>query len=137
MEIAVDKRIEMRIAHLEQLQTVIGRMATYSAALKNYCISVVMALGGLALTVHQSKLFLIAAITTLAFACVDARYLELERGFRSSYNAVRGEPWEHITNFEITPLNSSPFYFWSALMSWSSLAFYGPILISILVLSVF
>jgi hypothetical protein len=125
----------MRIAHLELLQAVIGRMATYSATLKNYCITVVMALGGLALTVHQPKLFLIAGIATLAFAGVDARYLELERSFRSSYNTIRAESWEDIPSFEISAHSTSAFYFWIAFMSWSSLAFYGPILVSVLILS--
>jgi hypothetical protein len=53
MTIWAEKVAELRIKHLEMLQTLITRMAGYGAAFKSYCITVTTAVIGFAFTLHR------------------------------------------------------------------------------------
>ena len=71
--------------HLEITQGIINRMATNSASSKAWCVSLVAAILVLVGDKDKPALLLIAVIPTLLFLFLDAYYLALERGFRSSY----------------------------------------------------
>ncbi|PZQ63246.1 MAG: hypothetical protein DI570_09795 [Phenylobacterium zucineum] len=84
-----DHLVQMRLAHLNMIQAVIGRMATYSASVKTFCVTLVAAI--IALTSSgqaQPWLPSLMLAIVLIFAVLDAYYLGLERAFRDHYAEV-------------------------------------------------
>ena len=67
-----EKIAELRVKHLEMLQTLITRMASYGASFKNYCITVVTAVIGLGFTLHRPIFSALALLPLLGFAIDDA-----------------------------------------------------------------
>jgi hypothetical protein len=51
-----EKIAELRVKHLEMVQSLITRMAGYGASFKSYCITVVTAVIGFALTAHKPSI---------------------------------------------------------------------------------
>src|ERR1700749_3735834 len=70
------------IAHLNQVQAIIARLAGNSLQCKTWCLAIVGALFGLAGASKNPTVALIAIVPVLIFACIDAAYLENERAFR-------------------------------------------------------
>jgi hypothetical protein len=132
-----DKYLEMRMKHLELIQGVINRMSGYSATLKNYCITLVVAVVGFAFTVKQGNLVALSALAVMAFAYLDARYLQLERAYRSLFEDTRLQDWDARPLFDLRPGNINNHPYWQAVVSWSVLAFYGPVLAVVLLLYCF
>jgi hypothetical protein len=101
MEISPDKTADLKVKHLEMIQTIIARMSGQSATLKNYSITVTTAVCGLAVALQKPILALLALLPVLAFALLDAQYLRRERQFRALFNRVRLQDRPHMTTFEI------------------------------------
>lgn len=119
------KLAELRIKHLEMLQTVIGRMSGQGATLKNYCITLTTAVCGIAVTFQKPIAVFLALLPVIIFALLDAQYLRLERRFRSQFNSVRLEDWGTKPTFAIN--GEGPFWrsYLCAMFSWSVFAFYA------------
>lgn len=73
-------------AHLSILQNVIQRMASNSTSSKTWCITLVSAILVIVADKGKPQYAFLALIPTLLFLSLDAYYLALEKGFRSTYN---------------------------------------------------
>jgi hypothetical protein len=73
--------------HLGIVQSVINRMATNSASAKAWCVTLVSAILVLVGDKGKPALLFLAVIPTLLFLFLDAYYLALEKGFRTSYRS--------------------------------------------------
>ncbi len=124
---------EMRLRYLEMLQGQITRFAGYSAANKNYCLTVIMALTGLAFTLKNHDLFLVAAISTIAFALLDTKYLQIERAYRTLFDTVRAEDWSTKPSFNLDTSGIKDHYLSVVFFSWSIIGFYIPVAASIFI----
>src|SRR3981081_77195 len=96
-----EKIAELRVKHLEMLQSLITRMAGYGASFKSYCITVATTVIGFGFTMHRPLVARSAILPIVPFAFADAQYLRVERRFRAAFNAVRAESWEAMPSFEI------------------------------------
>lgn len=74
-------------AHLALMQSVINRMASNSASCKTWCVTLVSAILVVVADKHESGFAALALFPVVVFFALDAYYLALEKGFRSSYNA--------------------------------------------------
>lgn len=136
MTISAEKTADLRVKHLEMLQSLITRMASYGASFKSYCITVATTVIGFGFTLHRPLVSALAILPILAFAFVDAQYLRVERRFRGVYNLVRAENWELVPNFEINLETAPAEPYWNTAISWSILGFYAPLAIVALLISV-
>ncbi len=73
-------------SHLGILQNIIQRMASNSTSCKTWCITIVSAILVVVANKEKPDLAWIALFPAILFACLDAYYLALEKGFRNSYN---------------------------------------------------
>ncbi|WP_456739410.1 hypothetical protein [Bradyrhizobium sp. USDA 376] len=128
-----EKIAELRVKHLEMLQGLVTRMAGYGASFKSYCITVVTAVVGFALTAHKPNVIWLALLPLVAFALADAQYLRVERRFRAVFNLVRKEGWDQMPTFEINLEHAPTHSYLSALLSWSIVGFYAPLTIGVLI----
>lgn len=135
MTISVEKIAELRVKHLEMLQGLITRMASYGASFKSYCITVTTTVIGFGLTLHRPLISALAILPILAFALADAQYLRVERRFRGLFDLVRGEGWEQTPDFGINLKFAPAEPYWNAAVSWSILGFYAPLAIVAFVVS--
>ncbi len=124
MAISTDKLVDGRIKHLEMLQAIIARMAGQGASLKNYCITLVTAICGLALSLKTPTLALLSFLPILVLWLLDAQYLRLERRFRALFDQVRTESWETQPTFKTAPRDTPPQGYWHSFGSWSLSSFY-------------
>jgi len=115
-------------SHLNIIQSIIERMSTNSASSKTWCITIVSAILVLIADKGQSQYALIAIIPTFLFLFLDAYYLGLEKGFRSSYDNFLIKWDKHtIENrdlFWTKPEGNRFLYFLQALKSFSVWPFY-------------
>src|SRR5262245_66595183 len=105
------------------VQSVVARMASTSATIKNYSIAVATAICGFAITLQRPLAGLVAFLAVVAFALLDAQYLRLERRFRSVFERVRAEDWVMPPSFEINLSTVSEIRYGSALWCWSLVRF--------------
>lgn len=131
MTISAEKVAELRIKHLEMLQSLITRMAGYGAAFKSYCITVTTAVIGFAFTLHRPAVAALALLPVIAFGLADAQYLRVERRFRDVFNLVRKEGWDSMPSFEISLPSAPAQSFLAAATSWSIIWFYAPLAIGV------
>jgi hypothetical protein len=134
--IPTEKLVDMRLKHLEMIQAVVTRMSGYSATLKNYCITLVIAVIGFAFTMKQANLIALATLAIVTFAYLDARYLQLERSYRSLFNDVRLQDWNARPLFDLRPSLLDKHPYWEAFLSWSIVGFYAPVLVVVFIIYV-
>src|SRR4051812_40147796 len=126
MTISAEKLADLRVKHLEMLQSVITRMAGYGASFKSYCITVTTTVIGFGFTLHRPIVSALAILPILAFVLADAQYLRVERRFRGLFNLVRADSWEQAPSFEINLQHAPAEPLLNAVTSWSILGFYAP-----------
>ena len=131
MILSPDKIADLRAKELELLQTVIARMANYGATLKNYCITLITAVAGFALTVQRPIALLLGLLPVIVCALLNAQYLRNERRFRQLFHAVRQQDWATLPAFNINLTAAPPQRYLPALLSWSVMAFYGPLAVAV------
>lgn len=126
--------VQLRLGHLGMIQNVVGRLAGYSAAVKNFCITVTT--GGIVATFasNAAGLLWISLTAVLLFATLDAYYLALERAFRAFYGEVAERPLSEAGDLAIKRRKLS---WWTALGSPSVWPFYLPQLIVVVMLIVY
>jgi len=127
-----EKIAELRVKHLEMVQGLITRMAGYGASFKSYCITVVTAVIGFALTLHRPAVAALALLPVLAFASADAQYLRVERRFRDLFNLIRKEGCEAMPTFDINLQSAPAQSYFGAITSWSIVGFYAPLAVGVL-----
>src|SRR5262249_2894255 len=79
-----------RMKHIELIEAVVNRMAANSALIKGWSVTLAAALIGLAAGKDaKTQYVLLALISPILFAVLDAYYLRQERLFRRLYDQVR------------------------------------------------
>jgi hypothetical protein len=136
MTISADKLAELRTKHLEMLQVVVGRMATYGATLKNYCITITTAVCGLAVTLQRPAAALVGLVPIAICAILDARYLQNERRFRALFDQIRQEQWMEPPSFAVDLRATPQVPMREVLKSWSITIFYGGLALLLLIVIV-
>jgi hypothetical protein len=131
MTIAAEKIAELRVKHLDMLQSLITRMAGYGASFKSYCITVTTAVIGFAFTLNRPAVAALALLPVIAFAIADAQCLRVERRFRDVFNQVRKESWDTVPSFDMNPVSAPIQSFLSAATSWSIVWFYSPLAVGV------
>ena len=101
-----DALVQFRLAHLNMLQGIIGRMASCSSSVKNFAITISAASLALAIDKSIDAPLLIAFGAILLFGTLDAYYLAMERGFRETYNHVAGKPLNTACDLRIDAASS-------------------------------
>jgi hypothetical protein len=127
-----EKIAELRVKHLEMLQSLITRMAGDGASFKSYCITVATAVIGFAFTLHRPAIAALALLPVIAFSVADAQYLRVERRFRDVFNLVRKEGWDTMPSFDINLASAPEQSFLNAVTSWSIVWFYAPLAVGVL-----
>jgi hypothetical protein len=79
---------EVKIKHLEFIQSIITRMNTNSFQLKGMSITITAAILALYASSKKPLYFFIAIVPTILFWFLDAYYLQQERKFRGIYSDV-------------------------------------------------
>lgn len=131
--LAPEKIADLRVKHLEMIQSIIARLAGYGATLKNYCVTLTTAVCGFSITSHKPMVAILAFLPIIVFALLDAQYLRVERQFRSFFDKLRKEDWNHVPSFDLN-LNAAPSApYLSALWSWSIFNFYAPLSLGVAV----
>jgi hypothetical protein len=133
MTLPPEKLADMRVKHLEMLQTVVSRMSGYGASFKSYCITVTTAVIGFALTLHRPSVVALALLPISFFALADAQYLRVERQLRGTFDLVRKQDWAATPSFEIDLRKAPAESLFRCLTSWSIASFYGALAIADLI----
>jgi hypothetical protein len=120
-----DVLVQFRVAHLNMLQGVIGRMAGYSSSAKNFAVTIAAASLALAFDKGTHLPLWIALGAALLLGALDCYYLFKEKGFRATYERVAGEPLNKAGDWAIKP---DPASLLGALASVSIWLFYLPLL---------
>ena len=121
--------------HITVVQGIIVRMAENSRSCKLWCITIVSAILVLVARVGivGVEYTLIALLPIVLLCYLDARYLELERAFRNSYNDfVRRLHNCELSVSDIYVLEPMGGSFREALTSWSVLLFYAVMVVCVL-----
>lgn len=118
-----------RAAHLNMAQGVVGRLATFSANAKNFCVTVVAALLGIAFQQKLPSLLLVAPLVLISFAALDVYYLAQERRFRDFYRKVANRPISDAAQMDLAPPNLALSHYIAATGSFSTGGFYLMLLI--------
>lgn len=127
MPLSPEKIADLRLKQLEILQGVVTRMAAQCATLKNYCVTISVTIAGFAITLQRPIVALLTLVPILAFAFLDARYLQVERRFRRRFDAVAAEGWDTSPTFDMGNKNNPVSPYWPAFFSWSVAGFYLPL----------
>lgn len=128
-------QLQSRLAHLTMVQAIIGRVAGYSAAVKNFNLTISAALIAVAFDKAMVGLLLAGAGITVVFALLDAYYLSLEKCFRDCYAAISTRPWSEALDLAITQRPARPSDVFRSMQSVSVWGFYAPLLGGVLLLS--
>lgn len=118
---------EDRRKHLDLIAAVVGRMATASAQAKGWSITLAGAAFGVAVLRDSWVLILLGIVGLMAFAKIDAHYLDVEKDFRDLHDAVVAN---NVTPLAMDPSNVSTRSKNESYKSWSIKWFYGPLVIA-------
>lgn len=86
--------VNLRTAHLSMIQGVISRVSGFSAAVKNFAVTVVVALAVFAFDKKVVTPLLAAAVAVGAFLIMDGYYHLLEVRYRELHKAIAKKPIE-------------------------------------------
>lgn len=118
---------EKRITHLQMIEAVIDRMAANSLRMKEWFVTIGSAIVGFAVTKENLTLALVALGPLALFWILDAFYLYQERLFRDLYIDVINDKAAHP--FSMATKKGIGKFVLSVLWSWSTMGFYGLILL--------
>ena len=128
-DLASEQDREDRRKHLDLISAAIGRMAGSSAAAKGWSVTLAGAAFGVALVRDSWPFIALGVLVLMAFAALDARYLNAERRARGVYNAVADENSVVPLSLKGLATQARPGRWWwpTRFVSWSVLYFYGPL----------
>lgn len=95
--------VQMRVAHLGMIQTIIARLSGFSANAKTFCITILAALVAVAFQKPVPELIWAGVAVPLVFALLDAYYLALEKCFRVMYANVCARDITEAETLSIAP----------------------------------
>jgi hypothetical protein len=118
--LSTESLVQMRLAHLGAIQSIIARMSSQSGMVKGFCVT----LAGAILALKPQAAMAIVPVLALLFALVDAGYLSIERDFKDTYDTVARRPIEDAGDLRIVRSTNKTGRFLSALCSFSVFGFY-------------
>ena len=120
---------EDRRKHLDLISAAIGRMAGSSSAAKGWSVTLAGAAFGVALVRDSWPFIALGILVLVAFAALDARYLDSERRARGVYNAIADDNSVVPLSMKGLAAGSGAARWWwpNRYVSWSVLYFYGPL----------
>lgn len=122
-------------AHLSMLQNIVQRMAVNSSSCKSWCITLVSAILVIVADKGKPDYVWIALLPTIIFACLDAYYLALEKGFRETYNdfvkKLHTQELQQSDLYAIQPSGDIMTHQFEAFKSFSVWGFYIPLILLI------
>jgi hypothetical protein len=103
----MDTKISMNITqtHINTLQNIISRHASYSLNCKTWCITIVSALGVILFEKRQCINIVVILFPVIVFFLLDCYYLGLERLFKDIY-----EDFLYKLKTNTVSVNSAPPY---------------------------
>jgi len=122
------QKINLRLKRLDAIQAIIARIAGNCATAKNIAITIAMALTGLGTTAKAPSALLVGMLATMVIACLDARYLSLERRYREFHNEICATPWDDDPDMSVDIAKAPSASWCESLRSWSILGVYGLLL---------
>lgn len=131
-----DKKMEeeIKMKHLEFIQSIITRMNTNSFQIKSWAVAIVSAL--LALYADSEKIYYIylAIFPTLIFGLLDAYYLHQERKYRELYKEVIQEE-SKVERFDLNAKDYKKglLEYFKALFSRTIAPLYGCIIVALII----
>ncbi len=131
MTISADKAAELQVKQLEMIQAIIARLSNYGSTLKNYCLTLITAVCGFAITLHRPMVALLALLPIAIFALLDAQFLRVERRFRGLFDVLRQEEWGVPPKFAINLEAAPTVSYWRIFSSWSVLIYYLPLALAV------
>lgn len=121
--------VQMRVAHLGMIQSIIARLSGFSANAKSFCITILAALVAVAFQKFAPELIWAGVAVPLVFALLDAYYLALEKQFRTLYSTVCARPLDKSEDLSINPDPLGATDVAKALFSLSVAGVYVPLLL--------
>lgn len=91
-EVDQSSLVSFRMGHLDMIERTISRLSGHSATVKNFSLTVFIAVLTLGLSQDEPLLLCLAGLVPLLFMFIDAYYLGVERSFRALYEAVVERP---------------------------------------------
>lgn len=79
---------ENRLAYLQMVQAIIGRLAATSSVVKGWSVTLVAALFTVGVFTERNEVSFVALFPALIFWGLDAYYLRRERLFRNLYRTI-------------------------------------------------
>jgi hypothetical protein len=131
-----EKLVDLRIAHLNMIQSVIGRMAGFSASVKNFCVTICAAIIAVAFQKQIPMLTGAALTVVFIFGVMDTYYLALERRYRDLYERVAARPVQEAEQMSLNAEQLNWVAYFQAARSISVLGFYALLLIGTVALLV-
>lgn len=123
--------VQLRLGHLNMIQGIIGRMASYSATVKNFCLTITAGLIALSFDKDAPLLMWFVGGVIVMFSLLDAYYLSLEKMFRTLSAEVAARGLALAGDLEIKNGSLEPRIFACALSSLSIVGFYLPLLVGV------
>lgn len=120
----MDPTRDLKLKHLETIQSTIDRLAQNSFTIKGWSITLVSVVFALLATQNAAEqLILIALIPALIFWGLDAFYLRQERLYRKLYEAVAQQLRNDAaaSSIELFTMNTRSYY--SSVQSWARTLF--------------
>ena len=134
----------MKDKHLEMLQNVINRMGNNSFLLKGWAVLVMVAIFTFTgESQNDIRCILFTIIPLIVFWGLDSNYLKLERKYRFLYDYIRlgkGNKTDYNmnpNNISISIKDSGRICFFSCLVSYTEVLFYGTCIITTILVYIF
>ena len=124
----------MRLAHLGMIQGIILRISGFSAASKNFCITIIAAIIAVAFQKQLPELIWAGVGVVVMFALLDTYYLTVERNFRHLYEACAARPLADAGDLSLRAPPLSIWQFVHGLHSASVAFFYALLLVVVIAL---
>ena len=139
-EIIVDLS-DNKVKHLEFIQSVITRMAHNSFMIKNWCITITIALLAVSSKIDNIVFMVVSVFTTIVFWVLDAYYLQQERRFRVLYDDAITPDFPVFkmcpSNESLSlPKNKKDLNFWRVFFSKTIVILYPTLIVMVLFVSI-
>lgn len=129
--------VQLRLAHLAAIQSIISRMGTFSAGIKNLNITIVLALGAFWIQTGFRITAVLVALSTVTLGFLDAYYVSVERKAIALHKCASDRPLADAADIGIGSLSPSLRGTASAMASVSIVGFYLPLLLVVIMIVVF
>lgn len=130
-----------KVKHLEFIQDVVSRMAHNSFMIKNWCITITIALLAVSSKIDNIAFMIVSIFSTIVFWMLDAYYLQQERRFRVLYNDAIAPDFPVFkmspSNESLSlPKNKKDLNFWRVFFSKTIVILYPTLIVMVLFVSI-